>query len=151
MAKASILPQALTPTYQNLSPIAQEISSGEMSGESLKKWQLVKPDAAPRGDSSYIFYFKDQINTQNEQNTSNIEECIPPKRGKHCHREPSAGLSQQLQRQFYCLSGKFNVLWPSLRDLATTPPSVMSSVTSSSIYIICIVLYSRWHPCDRWW
>ena len=101
--------------------------------KSLKKWQLVKPDAAPRGDSSYIFYFKDQINTQNQQNTSNIEECIPPKRGKHCHKEPSAGLSQQLRRQFYCLSGKFNVLWPSLRELATTPPSVMSSVTSQQV------------------
>ena len=30
MAKASLLPQALTPTYQNLSPFAHEISSGEM-------------------------------------------------------------------------------------------------------------------------
>ena len=31
MAKASLLPQALTPTYKNLSPIVQEISSEEMS------------------------------------------------------------------------------------------------------------------------
>ena len=31
MAKASLLPQGLTPTYLNFSPIAQEISSGEMS------------------------------------------------------------------------------------------------------------------------
>ena len=31
MAKANLLPQGLTPTYQNFSLLAQEISSGEMS------------------------------------------------------------------------------------------------------------------------
>ena len=52
MAKGSLLPQALTPTYQNFSPVAHEISSGEMS-ESLKKLHLLKLDAAPRGDFLY--------------------------------------------------------------------------------------------------
>ena len=31
MSKASLLQQGQVPTYQNLSPFAQEISSGEMS------------------------------------------------------------------------------------------------------------------------
>ena len=37
--------------------VTQEISSGEMSIWSLKNLHLLKPDAAPRGDSSYIDVF----------------------------------------------------------------------------------------------
>ena len=67
MTKASLLPQALTPTYKNLSPSAQEISSGEMSDVTKKKWQLVKPVAAPRGDSSYGFKLEYYIRSLPEE------------------------------------------------------------------------------------
>ena len=53
MAKASLLPQALTPTYKNLTSIAQETITGEMS-KVTKKVTTPQPDAAPLGDSSYV-------------------------------------------------------------------------------------------------
>ena len=56
MAKASLLPQGLTPKYQNFSPLAQEISSGEMSEvlKKVKKGQVVRLDVDSRSDSSCV-------------------------------------------------------------------------------------------------
>ena len=45
MAKASLLPPCLTPKYQNLSQIAQEISSGEMSEVTKKSEKVTTPQA----------------------------------------------------------------------------------------------------------
>ena len=45
MAKASLLPPGLTPTYQNLSPKTQEISSGEMSEVAKKSEKVTTPQA----------------------------------------------------------------------------------------------------------